>query len=76
MSTSGRAGAAAYNPTVLVNGHCAVTDPAQQARQQRVLDCEAAVVQIKSKMAALQVALAAAEAEAGQARREAQEGQR
>lgn len=72
MSASGRTGSSAFNAGVLVNGKPLNLGPAQHAREQRVIDCDAAVEHIKQKLAGMRAALAAAEAEAKQARAEAQ----
>jgi hypothetical protein len=64
-------GVGAFNATVRTNEPEHV---AQAAREQRVEDCDAAVDHIEQKLAALQVALTAAKAEAKQARAEAQGG--
>lgn len=78
MSNS-EAGAAAFNPTVLVNGVDAAPRPPRSAAQQQYLDAiaeqaEQAVEAIKGKVAGMQVSLATAEAEADRARAEAQDG--
>ena len=71
MTTSSN-GAGAYNADVHTNDQPEPGGPEDQARQQRVIDCDQAVKHIEAKMAGLRTALDAAKAEAKQARAEAQ----
>lgn len=73
MSVSSN-GVGAFNADVAVNPNPVPGGPEDQARHQRVIDCDQAVRHIETKMAALQAALDAAKAEATQARAEAQGG--